>query len=92
MPKDKTVLENVREQLLEKKRRYGQWAGSAHGPVHTSLKMKVSTAFLDAALQRIDEGVYGTCCDCGEEIPAKRLETVPGAIRCRSCQEEVDKK
>ncbi|MBP9748999.1 TraR/DksA C4-type zinc finger protein [Patescibacteria group bacterium] len=36
--------------------------------------------------------MYGICCDCGEDIPAKRLEAVPGAIRCRSCQEEVEKK
>ncbi len=92
MPKDKVELEVVRERLLERFRRYRQWSRSKNAPVHTPLKIKVSVAFLSAALDRVAEGMYGICCDCGEDIPAKRLEAVPGAIRCRSCQEEVEKK
>ncbi|HEY2931985.1 MAG TPA: TraR/DksA family transcriptional regulator [Acidobacteriota bacterium] len=42
---------------------------------------------IEAALRRIDDGTYGKCEDCGEEIPAKRLEAVPWAPRCTACQE-----
>jgi len=30
------------------------------------------------------------CADCGQPIPAKRLAAVPGAIRCRDCQEAAE--
>jgi DnaK suppressor protein len=34
------------------------------------------------ALQRLAEGKYGICIDCGKEIPAGRLKAMPEAIRC----------
>ena len=34
------------------------------------------------ALQRLEDGSYGTCVDCGKEIPAERLKAQPEAIRC----------
>jgi DnaK suppressor protein len=37
------------------------------------------------ALSRLEEGEYGCCEDCGEDIPAKRLELTPTAIRCVGC-------
>ncbi len=37
------------------------------------------------ALLRLEEGEYGYCEDCGEDIPAKRLELTPTAVRCVSC-------
>lgn len=37
---------------------------------------------LDYALRKLDEGTYGTCEACGKEIPAERLEAVPGARLC----------
>ncbi|XXF75550.1 TraR/DksA family transcriptional regulator [Myxococcaceae bacterium GXIMD 01537] len=37
---------------------------------------------IDAALRRMDTGVFGTCVDCGNEIPIERLEALPFAIRC----------
>jgi len=30
------------------------------------------------------------CADCGRPIPAARLAAVPGATRCRECQEEAE--
>jgi DnaK suppressor protein len=42
---------------------------------------------VEAAIRRIDEGEYGYCIACGEEIAAKRLgvdPTVPTCIRCAS--------
>ena len=37
------------------------------------------------ALRRIDEGEFGWCEDCGEEIPRGRLELDPCAARCVGC-------
>ncbi|AEI66450.1 TraR/DksA family transcriptional regulator [Corallococcus macrosporus] len=37
---------------------------------------------IDAALRRMDMGVFGECVDCGFEIPIERLEALPFAIRC----------
>jgi RNA polymerase-binding transcription factor DksA len=34
------------------------------------------------AQERLEEGKYGICVDCGEEIPAERLEAIPEAVRC----------
>ncbi|MGY1691395.1 TraR/DksA family transcriptional regulator [Geodermatophilus sp. SYSU D01105] len=41
---------------------------------------------IDAALQRIAAGTYGSCVHCGEAIPAERLEFRPFAAGCVSCQ------
>ncbi|HLL02799.1 MAG TPA: TraR/DksA C4-type zinc finger protein [Myxococcaceae bacterium] len=37
---------------------------------------------IDAALRRMDTGVFGECVDCGADIPMDRLEALPFAIRC----------
>jgi RNA polymerase-binding protein DksA len=37
---------------------------------------------IEAALQRIDDGTYGTCSVCGREIPEDRLQAVPYAALC----------
>lgn len=38
------------------------------------------------ALPRIEEGTYGTCVDCGVDIPAARLIAQPAALTCVACQ------
>ncbi len=40
---------------------------------------------LTAALSRLDEGEFGYCDDCGEDIALKRLELDPTATRCIGC-------
>ncbi len=42
-------------------------------------------ARLVAALARMDEGEFGTCEDCGEEIAPGRLRLDPSATRCVDC-------
>jgi DnaK suppressor protein len=37
---------------------------------------------LDAALRKIDEGIYGICEVCGREIEPERLEAMPGTRTC----------
>ncbi len=44
-----------------------------------------------AALQRIDEGSYGLCVDCGSGVPEGRLEAKPEAARCLKCQAKRDR-
>ena len=41
---------------------------------------------VEGALQRLDEGTFGDCVDCGEPIPLQRLLLVPAALRCTACQ------
>lgn len=46
---------------------------------------------IEAALERIDEGEYGICIECGDWIRPARLEVMPYAIRCRDCQEKIER-
>jgi len=39
------------------------------------------------ALRRLDQGDYGFCYECGEEIAEKRLRALPFAVRCKDCEE-----
>jgi DnaK suppressor protein len=48
-------------------------------------------AAVDAALQRIAEGHYGECVDCGAQIVEARLRAAPEASRCIHCQEKLEK-
>lgn len=47
---------------------------------------------LDDALIRIEEGIFGECDDCGEDIELKRLEARPTATLCVSCKEDQERK
>ncbi len=42
---------------------------------------------IDEALRRLEEGTYGYCFECGEEISEKRLRALPFAVRCKDCEE-----
>lgn len=44
-----------------------------------------------AALHRIDEGMFGVCLHCEEDISPKRLNAVPWAPYCIACQETADR-
>jgi DnaK suppressor protein len=44
-----------------------------------------------AALRRIDDGTFGVCAHCEEEISPKRLAAVPWAPFCIKCQEAADR-
>jgi DnaK suppressor protein len=43
------------------------------------------------ALRRIDDGSFGTCLHCEEEISPKRVAAVPWAANCIQCQELADR-
>jgi DnaK suppressor protein len=44
---------------------------------------------ISGALHRIDAGMYGICMECEEPISSKRLDAVPWARYCVSCQERI---
>lgn len=46
---------------------------------------------LDAARARLDEGSYGICSNCGQDIGFERLRANPGAERCIRCQTQFEK-
>lgn len=42
------------------------------------------------ALERLEDGSYGECAECGEAISPRRLEAVPWTPYCISCQEKME--
>ena len=47
---------------------------------------------IEAALEKMTQGNYGTCEACRNAIAAERLEAMPWAKLCRSCQQEQDRR
>ncbi len=45
---------------------------------------------IQGALDRMEEGSYGTCVHCGGEMQQKRLDAVPWARHCLDCQEKQE--
>ena len=45
---------------------------------------------LDQALERIENGTYGECQECGEPIGKERLEAVPHARLCITCKSKEE--
>lgn len=52
------------------------------------IQMKAETLNkINEALRRLDEGSYGNCFECGDEISEARLRALPFAVRCKDCEE-----
>ena len=52
------------------------------------IQMKSETLHkIEEALARLDEGTYGNCFECGDEISERRLRALPFAVRCKDCEE-----
>jgi DnaK suppressor protein len=52
------------------------------------IQMKAETlSKINEALARLEEGAYGNCFECGEEISERRLRALPFAVRCKDCEE-----
>ena len=48
--------------------------------------LAIQVSEIDAAVAAIDDGSYGTCAVCGQEIPAARLEARPSSRLCVGCK------
>ncbi len=51
-----------------------------------SAQARAEVVEIDVALDKIDEGTYGTCDRCGKAIPKARLEVIPWAALCVTCK------
>jgi len=52
------------------------------------IQMKSETLHkIEEALARLDEGTFGYCFECGDEISERRLRALPFAVRCKDCEE-----
>jgi len=52
------------------------------------IQMKAETLNkINEALTRLEEGAYGNCFECGEEISQARLRALPFAVRCIECEQ-----
>lgn len=45
---------------------------------------------LDKALDRLMDGYYGVCCECGETIERRRLKDDPASAFCLACQQILE--
>lgn len=52
-----------------------------------SLRDQTSLVRINQALKKIEEGTFGLCEECEEEIAEKRLQAIPEALLCISCAE-----
>ncbi len=46
-------------------------------------------ADVEEALRRLQDGTYGRCVTCGQQIPVRRLEAIPWAVRDVECEERA---
>jgi DnaK suppressor protein len=56
----------------------------------TELILDEEASRVKDARQALEDGRYGTCIDCGKEIPAARLEAIPESVRCVDDQREYE--
>lgn len=79
------VVEKIPDDLDEVRRAAERELAVRSLELESDLLRQVRTA-----LQRIDQGVYGVCLQCDEEISPKRLAALPWTPYCIRCQEQVD--
>jgi DnaK suppressor protein len=101
------ILEDKRGELLsaapartpttEPGSKSGDWIdqSSQESDRHVHLALKQTDAKLlraiEDALHRVDQGTYGVCSDCEEEIRPARLDAVPWTRVCIACKEKQTK-
>ncbi len=74
--------------------RHGDFVDQASNDneVHVNLRLRQTDAKLlraiDSALSRIENGTYGICTMCGDEISQVRLQAVPWTSLCIACKEK----
>jgi DnaK suppressor protein len=107
LSKYRQILEKKRDELLaapplrqpttEPGSKSGDWIdqSSQESDLHVHLAMKQTDTkvlrAIEEALHRMDQGTYGVCTDCEEEIKPARLEAVPWTRVCIDCKEKQSK-
>ena len=58
---------------------------------HQSDDNRRTLLLVDEALERVEDGSYGLCLVCNDEVQPRRLDAVPWARHCLECQEKQEK-
>jgi RNA polymerase-binding transcription factor DksA len=87
---DKEFLEVQRTRLMRRREKYhaivtNPW-DTTRFDRDRSFKAHVMNEIIPLVLKKIDSGTYGICLDCHDDIPRRRLEIVPAALRCQGCE------
>jgi len=86
-------IREVRAEGLDKPHEVMDQGESSDIDIHEDIEfaliqMKAETLIkIDEALSRLDEGTYGHCFECGDDIAEARLRALPFAVRCKDCEE-----
>src|SRR5437762_6607274 len=105
--KYRDILERKRDEIfsaapartpsIEPGSKSGDWIdhSSMESDIHVRLALKQTDSKLlraiEEAIVRLDQGVYGICMDCEEEIAHARLDAVPWTRVCIECKERQGK-
>lgn len=105
--KYRDILDRKRDEILsaapartpsaEPGSKSGDWIdnSSMESDIHVRLALKQTDSkvlrAIEEALLRLDQGVYGICMDCEEDIAAARLDAVPWTRVCINCKEQQGK-
>ncbi len=108
LKKYRDILEKKREEILaatpartaptEPGSKSGDWIdqSSQENDLHVRLALKQTDHKLfraiEDAIHRLDQGTYGICTDCENEIAPARLDAVPWTRVCIDCKSKKDKK
>jgi len=58
---------------------------------HRNTQVRALLKAIESALARINDGTFGECINCGQEINVKRLEALPWTRYCITCQELLER-
>lgn len=93
-------LASIESDMRRKDRLHVERSAEATDHVQSAALREVDVRYMEreasrrrlirAALRRVEEGSYGECERCGEEISRKRLDVMPWAPLCRHCQQAAD--
>jgi hypothetical protein len=81
----------MQEKTLRERLAYYRNTVTTRPEGYVVFKLRFIIPRIERAIEKIREGTYGYCDDCGCPIPTGRLERIPAAITCISCQEVVEK-
>ncbi len=88
------IIDGETKQLIDTALDDGDWSFIDMAEGITLKKLSASKNTLnkiDEALRKINEGTYGLCEDCGDEISKERLKVIPFALCCVECMERRER-
>jgi RNA polymerase-binding transcription factor DksA len=84
-------MDRIRESIVEEVRPPGEHEIAPSEGIDTDVSLATGAGTrlrnIDAALDRIKEGVFGNCLKCGRRIAEARLDAVPEAMYCIDCEQ-----